>query len=72
VKGWQSSQIVGSPDSVMRQIDELVERTGADELMLTTMTHAPAARLRSYQLVAEATGLGTAGTPAATPTSRAS
>jgi alkanesulfonate monooxygenase SsuD/methylene tetrahydromethanopterin reductase-like flavin-dependent oxidoreductase (luciferase family) len=71
VKGWQSSQIVGSPETVMRQIDELVERTGADELMLTTMTHAPEARLRSYQLIAEATGLG-APAAAPAPTSRAS
>jgi luciferase family oxidoreductase group 1 len=29
----------------------------ADELMVTTMTHGPAARLRSYRLVAEAVGL---------------
>jgi luciferase family oxidoreductase group 1 len=57
VKGWQRSHIAGSPESVLRQLDELVERTEGDELMLTTMTHAPAARLRSYELVAEATGL---------------
>jgi luciferase family oxidoreductase group 1 len=57
IKGWQQSQIVGSPDTVRRELDELAERTDADELMLTTMTHAPAARLRSYQLVAEAAGL---------------
>ena len=57
VKGWQTNHIVGSPESVLRQLDELVERTDADELMLTTMTHAPAARLRSYQLVAQAAAL---------------
>jgi luciferase family oxidoreductase group 1 len=52
VKGWQQSHIVGSPDTVRAKLDDLVDRTGADELMLTTMTHAPAARLRSYQLLA--------------------
>lgn len=35
----------------------LAERTGADELMITTLTHAPDDRLASYRLVAEATGL---------------
>jgi alkanesulfonate monooxygenase SsuD/methylene tetrahydromethanopterin reductase-like flavin-dependent oxidoreductase (luciferase family) len=49
--------VVGSPDRVRRQLAELVDLTGADELMITTMTHGPAARLRSYRLVAEATGL---------------
>ena len=28
-----------------------------DELMITTMTHGPAARLRSHRLVAETAGL---------------
>ena len=35
-------------------LEALVERTGADELMLTTMAHAPKDRVRSYELVAEA------------------
>ena len=37
-----------------RGLLELVERTGADELMLTTMVHAQADRLRSYELIADA------------------
>ena len=36
---------------------ELAERTGADELMVTTLTHSPDARLASYRLVADAAGL---------------
>jgi luciferase family oxidoreductase group 1 len=51
------SQIIGSPATVRAGLAELAERTGADELMLTTMVHAHADRLRSYRLVAEATGL---------------
>ncbi len=57
IKAWTGSHVVGSPDTVRRELAELVDRTAADELMITTMTHGPAARLRSYRLVAEATGL---------------
>jgi luciferase family oxidoreductase group 1 len=57
VKAWTGSHVVGDPDAVRRQLAELVDRTDADELMVTTMTHGPAARLRSHQLVAEAAGI---------------
>lgn len=57
VKAWTASHIVGDPDNVGAQLAELVERTGADELIVTTMTHDPADRARSYELVAEAAGL---------------
>jgi luciferase family oxidoreductase group 1 len=60
IKAWTGSHVVGSPDSVRRQLSELVDRTGADELMVTTMTHGSSERLRSYQLVAEAAGLAAA------------
>ena len=43
---------------------ELAERTGADELMITTLTHSPDARLASYRLVAEAAGLDARTSPA--------
>ncbi|WP_308259584.1 LLM class flavin-dependent oxidoreductase [Pseudonocardia sp. H11422] len=49
----QSTQIIGSPETVREQVHELVERTGVDELMITTQTHAGADRLRSYELVAD-------------------
>ena len=49
-------QVVGTPDQVRQQLMALGEETGADELMITTMMHDPAARLRSYQLIAEAMG----------------
>jgi luciferase family oxidoreductase group 1 len=54
--GWRSAHVIGDPDTVRDRLAELVERTGADELMITTMTHGPADRLRSYRLVAEAVG----------------
>jgi luciferase family oxidoreductase group 1 len=57
LEAWRGSHVIGSPETVRAQLAELVERTGADELMLTTMTHGPADRLRSYRLVAEVMGL---------------
>jgi luciferase family oxidoreductase group 1 len=63
IKAWTASHVVGSPDTVRRRLAELVERTDADELMVTTMTHDSAERLRSYQLVAEAAALTAADPP---------
>jgi luciferase family oxidoreductase group 1 len=57
IRGWTSSHLVGDPDTVRDALAALAERTGADELMITTLTHAPDDRLASYRLVAEATGL---------------
>jgi luciferase family oxidoreductase group 1 len=48
----QSSQIVGDPATVRAGVEELVATTGADELMVTTMVHGFADRLRSYELLA--------------------
>jgi luciferase family oxidoreductase group 1 len=64
IKAWSGSRIVGDPPSVLAALEALVARTGADELMLTTMAHAPADRRRSYELVAEAAGLPAATTSA--------
>ncbi|MDR3471810.1 MAG: LLM class flavin-dependent oxidoreductase [Devosia sp.] len=51
--------IVGSPDSVKRQILAKVEQAGgADEVMVTTTMHSYADRQRSFRLLAEAFGLG--------------
>jgi luciferase family oxidoreductase group 1 len=48
----QAHQIIGDPARVTRGLNELLEQTQADELMLTTVVHAHADRLRSYELVA--------------------
>ncbi|MFC5290738.1 LLM class flavin-dependent oxidoreductase [Actinokineospora guangxiensis] len=47
-----STQIIGAPDTVRAGIAELLERTAADELMITTNVFDPKDRLRSYELVA--------------------
>ncbi|MFK8250517.1 LLM class flavin-dependent oxidoreductase [Ancylobacter terrae] len=45
--------IVGSPDTVRRELARFVTRTGADELMVAAAIHDHSARLRSYEIVAE-------------------
>src|SRR5215207_2176887 len=52
-RGWTSSHVVGSPERVRKELLELADRTGADELMITSMVHDHRARLRSYELVAD-------------------
>jgi hypothetical protein len=41
---------------VRARLDALVERTGADEVMLSSMIYDPAERLRSYELVMQEVG----------------
>ena len=45
---------IGSPETVRREIASFVERTGADELMLTGHIFDHQARLRSFEIGAEA------------------
>jgi luciferase family oxidoreductase group 1 len=47
------TQFVGTPAQVADQLEQLREATGADELIVTTMTHRHADRVRSYELLAE-------------------
>ncbi len=44
---------VGSPDRVREQVEAFVERTGADELMITSQIFDHQARLRSYEILAQ-------------------
>jgi luciferase family oxidoreductase group 1 len=50
--------IIGSPAQVRDSLLALADRYGVDELMITTSTHDPRHRVRSFELVAEAVGLG--------------
>ncbi len=45
--------LVGSPATVARGLADLVAETGADELMVASAIHDPAARRRSYAILAE-------------------
>jgi luciferase family oxidoreductase group 1 len=49
---WQD-QAIGSPDTVRTQLTGLLARTGANELMLTTMVYDLDDRIRSFELVTE-------------------
>ncbi|MEW1610538.1 MULTISPECIES: LLM class flavin-dependent oxidoreductase [unclassified Streptomyces] len=60
VEGWLANVIHGTADEVRTGLDDLAKRTGADELMITANAHGGDARLRSYELIADAYGLPTA------------
>jgi luciferase family oxidoreductase group 1 len=48
-----SGQALGSPETVRQQLASLLERTAADELMLTTMVYDIEDRIRSFELITE-------------------
>jgi len=50
------TQFVGTPRQVADQMERLRDATAADELIITTITHDHADRVRSYQLLAEEWG----------------
>ncbi|MCW3051071.1 MAG: luciferase-like protein [Chthonomonadales bacterium] len=57
VDSIRGRHLVGTPASVKAQIEALVERTRADEVMISTFIYGHEERLRSYELLAEAFGL---------------
>ncbi|WP_405149699.1 MsnO8 family LLM class oxidoreductase [Sphaerisporangium sp. NBC_01403] len=48
------TQFVGAPETVVERLRVLRDATGADELLVTTIAHDHADRVRSYELLAEA------------------
>jgi luciferase family oxidoreductase group 1 len=54
---FKGLQICGTPEQVRDRIEDAAARTEADEIMLVTHAYDLAARLRSYELVAQAFGL---------------
>ena len=61
VQSRQASQVAGSPSTIRAGLEALAAATGADELMISTMMHGHADRLRSYELVAEVMATVTVG-----------
>jgi alkanesulfonate monooxygenase SsuD/methylene tetrahydromethanopterin reductase-like flavin-dependent oxidoreductase (luciferase family) len=45
--------VVGAPDTVRDGLRKFIELTGADEVMIAGQIYDHAARLRSYEIVAE-------------------
>ncbi|MFT4102370.1 MAG: LLM class flavin-dependent oxidoreductase [Burkholderiaceae bacterium] len=56
VQRMLSCAFVGSPDTLRRELRAFVERTGADELIVSSAIYDPAARIRSYELLASIAG----------------
>jgi luciferase family oxidoreductase group 1 len=54
VEEAMATHVIGDPETVRRGLTELVKRTGADEIMLSSRAHSYGARARSLELVAEA------------------
>jgi luciferase family oxidoreductase group 1 len=54
-RAGRSRHFIGTPEMVMAQIDDLVRTTSASEVIVTTMIHDHRERVRSYELLAEAT-----------------
>ena len=52
-----ATQFVGSPDEVADRLLALQRVTGADELVVTSVTHRHADRLRSHELIAKRWGI---------------
>ena len=57
VQGNRARSLFGTPDQVKARLETIAEQYGVDELMILTITHDPALRIRSYELLAEAFGL---------------
>jgi luciferase family oxidoreductase group 1 len=48
-----SCAAIGSPDTVRQQLQAFIDRTGADELMITSQIYDHTARLHSYEIAAQ-------------------
>jgi luciferase family oxidoreductase group 1 len=48
-----SCSAIGAPDTVRAKLDAFIERTGANELMITSQIFEHSARLRSYEITSE-------------------
>ena len=51
-RAGRSRHFIGTPATVMAQIDDLVRTTSASEVIVTTMIHDHRERLKSYELLA--------------------
>ncbi|BBX98480.1 LLM class flavin-dependent oxidoreductase [Mycobacterium lacus] len=57
VKDRVATQFVGNPDEVAERLEALQRVTGADELVVTSVTYRHSDRLRSHELIARRWGL---------------
>jgi len=60
VRDRLETRFTGTADQVADQLETLQRVTDADELLITTITHDPADRERSYELIADVWGVSAA------------
>ena len=53
LRQWTGSHVIGGPDTVRAGLRDLLERTAADELMITSNAFDHRDRVRSYEIVAD-------------------
>ena len=63
VEGNRARSIFGAPAQVKARLEAIAQEYAVDELVILTITHDPAVRLRSYELLAEAFGLEARASP---------
>jgi luciferase family oxidoreductase group 1 len=56
-RGHEAVQAVGTPEEVVAHLERFVASYEVDELIVTTYTHDPAMRRRSYEMLADAWAL---------------
>lgn len=54
IQARRTKQFIGTPEAIRERLGRFVSETGLDELMVTTIVHDPAARQRSFELLADA------------------
>jgi alkanesulfonate monooxygenase SsuD/methylene tetrahydromethanopterin reductase-like flavin-dependent oxidoreductase (luciferase family) len=53
VKSMMAYAVIGSRQTVKEALSRFVEETGMDELMIVSHIYDPAARIKSYQILAD-------------------
>ncbi|PVY42380.1 LLM class flavin-dependent oxidoreductase [Pontibacter virosus] len=54
MEGWRHRMYYGTGETVAKSLDEIQKRSGADELMVVNLGHAPKGIIRSAELIADA------------------
>ena len=57
IRGMGTTEVVGTADQVAEGLDELVDRFGVKEMLISTRAHGLDAKLRSMELIADAYAL---------------
>ncbi len=57
IEGTRGRTVAGTPEAVREQLEAMARAYGVDELVIVTITHDFKARVRSYELLADAFGL---------------